>query len=216
MIRAPGLRERKKLQTRHNLEEAALRLFARQGFDATTVEDIAAEVEVSPRTFFRYFASKEAVLLTDDEALRDGLLAALRDRPSDEPILSAIHGAVRIVAARYEEIRNRLFLVYRLMTETPSLESHSLGLQAAWVSALAAEVGRRLGQDPGELAPRLVARAALSCLHSAAEVWFATQGRAHLPDLVDQAFATLSTGLAELPAPRARPGVRPRPSGERR
>lgn len=191
-----GLRERKKLRTRKELEETALALFAERGFDATTVEEVVTRVEVSPRTFFRYFASKEDVLLSEDGERRDQLMAALVARPAGEPVLTAVHRAVLSLAGMYETERDRLFQVYRLMEETPSLRARNLELQGAWAQALTAEVARRLHADPiADLLPRLVSRVALATLHAAVLTWFASGGRSDLPDLVDRAFAHLAGGI---------------------
>ncbi|HZD65615.1 MAG TPA: TetR family transcriptional regulator, partial [Acidimicrobiales bacterium] len=188
----PGLRERKKARTRQQLEEAAFALFAERGFDATTVEDITAAVEVSPRTFFRYFTTKEEVLLAYDRELRDQVVAALEARPADEPVLLAVHRAVMAVAGIYEARKDRLFRTYQLMVESPTLAAHSQQLQTAWVQPVAEEVARRLDQDPAtDLLPRLVARVALSCLQAAADTWFTTDGRVELPELVDRAFTVV-------------------------
>src|SRR5438876_3205893 len=77
-----GLRERKKLKTREALEQAALELFEKQGFDRTTIEEIVEACDVSPRTFFRYFPNKEALLLTDADEKCQLLVAGLLDRPA--------------------------------------------------------------------------------------------------------------------------------------
>src|SRR5689334_5758979 len=85
-----GLRERKKLRTRQALSEAALRLFAEKGFDATTVEEICERAEVSPSTFFRYFESKEAAAFPEEEPRVRIVEEALRARPEDEPFNTTI------------------------------------------------------------------------------------------------------------------------------
>ena len=100
MTAAVGLRERKKARTREALQEAAMDLFTRQGFDGTTVEEIADACEVSPRTFFRYFPTKEDVLFADTEARRERLLAVLADQPAGDPPFVVLHAAMRALGAR--------------------------------------------------------------------------------------------------------------------
>src|SRR5690242_18367032 len=85
-----GRRERKKQRTREALVDSAFRLFAEKGFEATTVEEIADAVDVSSRTFFRYFASKEDVLLTFQDEQFCAMKAAFAARPADEPMISAV------------------------------------------------------------------------------------------------------------------------------
>src|SRR6266511_4728960 len=89
-----GLRERKKLRTRTELSDAAFRLFAERGFDETTIEDIVEQVEVSPRTFFRYFDSKEDVVIGFFDDLGLELWAMLESRPDKEAPFSALRGAL--------------------------------------------------------------------------------------------------------------------------
>jgi AcrR family transcriptional regulator len=90
---APGRRERKKLETREALQEAARRLFAEQGYDATTVKEIADAADVAERTFFRYFASKEDLLLPDLVSLFQAFERAAAARPAGEPPLTAVREA---------------------------------------------------------------------------------------------------------------------------
>jgi AcrR family transcriptional regulator len=89
-VTAPGRREENKQRTRSALEEAAARLFALQGFEATTVRDIAAAAGVGERTFFRYFPSKEDLVLQQVRDLIPGLMDRVRDRPAAEPPLTAL------------------------------------------------------------------------------------------------------------------------------
>src|SRR3954469_6672025 len=95
-----GRRERKKQRTREALVNAAFRLFSEKGFEATTVEEIADAVDVSSRTFFRYFASKEDVVLTFQEEQQAMFLERLRARPATEPVVTALkHAAIEVASA---------------------------------------------------------------------------------------------------------------------
>jgi AcrR family transcriptional regulator len=101
--RPRSLRERKKDASRHAIEEAAWELFAEKGFDATTVSEIADRANVAPRTFFRYFPSKEAVLFPEIDESLAVLAAAFKARPKDEPELISLFEAI---AATAEELSN--------------------------------------------------------------------------------------------------------------
>src|ERR1700722_16558026 len=94
IVAIPGLRERKKARTSQALEDAALELFATKGFDATTIEEIADAVEVSPRTFFRYFTSKEEVLFAKDARKEGELATFLTARPPGESVLEKLRAAL--------------------------------------------------------------------------------------------------------------------------
>ncbi len=122
MIEA-GLRERKKERTRQDLMRSALRLFADRGFDQVTVEELAAECDVSPRTFFRYFASKEDVLFAQGDRSLVRLLDTLRGQPAEVPALEALRQAVRTLAEDYEEDKEAVILRHRIMSATPALRT---------------------------------------------------------------------------------------------
>ena len=205
----PGLRERHRRRTAAQLEEVALRLFVERGFDATTVDDIAAAAEVSRRTFFRYFASKEDVLLADHPRNLAALRAALAARPPSEPILTALRQALMSMSGAYEENRERLLLRARVMRGTPSLQARSLVLQRDWEQAVSEMVAEHLGVDArGDLRPVVVAATMLGAMRAAFGMWLEGGGEAHLPSLVAEALDLLDGGLlqmtAESPKPRKR------------
>jgi AcrR family transcriptional regulator len=213
---AVGLRERHRRRTAAQLEEVALRLFAERGFDAVTVDNIAAEAEVSRRTFFRYFASKEDVLLSDHPRRLAELRAALEARPPGEPVLTALRHALLSMSGGYEEERERLLRRARIMAGTPSLQARSLGHQRAWEQALTDLVAARLGVDPaGDLRPGVVAATTLAAMRVAWAAWLAGGGEAHLPTLVAEALDLLDGGLQQVAGAPVELGRRVAPSSRR-
>jgi AcrR family transcriptional regulator len=201
----PGLRERKKQRTAEQLSQAAVQLFAARGFDETTIEDIAAAAEVSPRTFFRYFASKEDVVLAGLLDAVDVLGEAIESRPADEPVLTAVHRAALSLADFYAASREHLLVLARLIQQAPSVKARDLELRATWEDRVTADVARRLRVDPArDLRPRLVATVALAALHVAVESWITRGGRCELPPLVDEAFALIDAGLDVSPPAKGR------------
>ena len=191
----PSLRERKKLRTQDGLEAAALRLFSERGFDAVTVDDIAAAAEVSPRTFFRHFRSKEDVVFRDNEERLERLKQELSHRPPDESPLTAVRLGILALAEDYEVAKEAMFLRTSVMAETPSLLGRNLHLQQEWEAAIAEAVAERIGvAAAADLRPRLVAACALAALRVASDAWLAGKGKAHLPTLVDAAMQLVAGG----------------------
>lgn len=202
-----GLRERKKQKVAAQLTHAALRLFVARGFEETTVNDIVAEVDVSPRTFFRYFDSKEDVIVAFSEGLNADLCAALAARPADEPPLEALHQAIVERVAAFAGDRKFTLALLRLINETPSIRARHLDKQDRLLRGLAVELARRMRIRPAhDLRPRLIAAVALSALDTALAAWVGSGGRGALVDYVDDAFAALESGLrpASRPAQRRR------------
>ncbi|MBZ3900448.1 MULTISPECIES: TetR/AcrR family transcriptional regulator [Streptomyces] len=123
----PGLRERKKQRTHDALLRAALELFTTQGYDATTVDEIAEAVDVSQRTFFRYFAGKEEAALAITDLPQEHFLAAVRARPAHEAPLEAMRNAVlegweAIGEAIQQVVPVELYLrAYGMVESTPAL-----------------------------------------------------------------------------------------------
>ncbi len=171
-----GLRERKKLRTREALAEAAMRLFARQGYDATTIDDIAADADVSPRTFFRYFGSKEDAVFADHEERARMLEDALRTSTPDEPVQASVRRAVLTLVQQQASGAGGLERV-RLITSVPALVARSLEHQARYEQTLARAVAGRLGSShDGDVRAGIVAGAAFGALRAAMRAWASSDG----------------------------------------
>src|SRR6476646_3817 len=138
-----GLRERKKARTREALQEAATERFSRQGFDGTTVEEIAEACEVSPRTFFRYFPTKEDVLFADADDRLGTLLAVLAERPGPEPPVVALHAAMRALASDYGHDRAELLARSEVVEGSPQLQAYKAEHQHGWEAAMVDALERR-------------------------------------------------------------------------
>ena len=197
----PGLRERRKALTAAELEAAAFRLFGERGFDAVTVDDIAAEADVSRRTFFRYFASKEDVLLADHFVQLARLREAMDARPADEPIVTALRNALLSMSTDFEDRKEMIILRGRLMRDTPSLQARSLVHQRLWEEAMQEMVADRLGVDPvKDLRPGVVSAATLAAMRVAFTNWLTAGCDGDLIALTAEALDLLDGGLQQLHA----------------
>lgn len=190
----PGRRERKKRQTRDELMQHAARLFAERGFDAVTTEDIADAADVSQRTFFRHFPSKEAVLYGHVDELRDTMAAAFAARPADEHVVDAVRAAVRTIAEHYADNHDEAYLQARLAAAFPSVAAHARAVvQAEWEHELTAAIAARMGADPlVDPFPEVLAGAAFAAFRSAIRRWGATGGRADFGELLDESLLVLA------------------------
>jgi AcrR family transcriptional regulator len=200
-VNTPGLRERKKQRTRDALVDAAYELFHRKGYDATTVEEIAEIADVSPRTFFRYFMSKEDVALAPLDQQFTEVLAALAARPAGEPVISALQSAAVGVVQAHEardaspDLKRHQRL-QTLLADTPALMAASLGRSTARLDELAQLLAARMGVDSrADPRPRLVASVALCAVPTAVNSWQDSHRTTPTSDLVRQAFDLLMTGL---------------------
>ncbi|WP_326636589.1 TetR family transcriptional regulator [Streptosporangium sp. NBC_01755] len=155
-----GLRERKKQKTRLALIDAALSLFLEQGYEATTVDQIAAAVDVSPRTFFRYFATKEAVALSLPADGQEIVLAELTARPDDESPFTALSHAARAVVTMLEkgdlDDTARFLRAREVIDGTPALFAGSVRQMMENEQRLIAEIARRQEASPDDLLPHFV------------------------------------------------------------
>jgi AcrR family transcriptional regulator len=159
-----GLRERKKEHTRSAIEDAAFRLFAERGFQATTVADIAEAAEVAPRTFFAYFPSKEDVLFADFDVTFDSFAAWLRDRPPGETTFDALRTWTASQLLDLESGAQRGALRHRLCSQHESIAAHERHLMGRFEAVIAESVAADLGDAPTDLRPRMIAAAAIAAV----------------------------------------------------
>jgi AcrR family transcriptional regulator len=193
---SPGLRERKKQKTRWAIQEHALRLFAEQGYDATTVEQIAAAAEVSPSTFFRYFPTKEDVVLQDD--YDPMLIAAFEAVPPDVPPAAALRQAMRSAFGEIDaDERARVLERTKLSLSVPAVRARTLENMAATINMLAEPVARRLGKEPDDFGVRTLVGSLLGALIVAVFEWVDSDGAKDLGDLTDEALGYLESGFTQ-------------------
>ena len=144
------LQEKKRRLVRQEIEHAAWLLFAARGYEAATVDDVARGAGVSRRTFFRYFSSKEDVVVGTSDALAEDVLAGLAQRPRREPPLVAIHRALRPVLVSRLEDADEARAIIRLLRESRTLRRAMLERHARMEERLAVLIAERTGADPGK------------------------------------------------------------------
>ena len=181
-------RQRKKNATRDRIRACALELFREQGYDATTVEQIAAAAGVSHMTFFRYFPAKEDVAVSDSY---DPLLAGLLEQtPAGSPLIDRVRAALlRGLSQLYDADRDTLLAQNKLIVSTPALRDRLWANQMATQQLILRAVGA--GQRPS-FEDRVTVAACLAAASTAVLTWVEDNGTPDLPDLIEQAFDTLT------------------------
>ncbi|MEV6629331.1 TetR/AcrR family transcriptional regulator [Actinoplanes sp. NPDC051470] len=203
-----GLRDRKKQQTRAALTEAALRLVDERGLDAVTVEDISAAADVSPRTFFNYFATKDEALIgdhtADDAAMRARFLAADPSLSVIEALLLAAEPVVAAIEQDREIWRRRI----RVMTDNPQLVAGMMTRSARSEHDLIVAIASRVGVAPESGWPLLAAFVTGAAVRSALLTWAKTDSPRTFADHVHEAFGALAAGLPDPSKPDPSKDVR--------
>ncbi|HKV88873.1 MAG TPA: TetR family transcriptional regulator [Candidatus Dormibacteraeota bacterium] len=190
---ASGLRERKKLKTKSAIQREAIRLFLEQGYEDTTVEQIADAAEISPSTFFNYFSSKEDVVYQDE--LDPLILAAFNAEPRDEHPIAAMRHAMDGVFRKLTPEQDRIMRQrIALMSSTPSLRAAMLARFADMVDEIAGLVATRAGGSAKDFAVRNMAGALLGVMMSTL-ITMAEDPGADLLAAADEAMAHLEAGL---------------------
>lgn len=189
----PSLRERTSRAVRAEITDAAMVLFVERGFEATTIEAIAAAAGISRRSFFRYFDTKEDVVLGDLTTLGETLKAALEARPVEEPAWAALRGAFQALRDPHRSPEAEL-AVATVYHDAPSLRARHLEKHLRWQELLTPDIERRLGPDPAaasDVRARAVIAAALACLDTAVDAWRASGGTQDVEQLFDRAVAAV-------------------------
>ncbi|MFJ9850535.1 TetR family transcriptional regulator [Streptomyces sp. NPDC101150] len=198
MISRPegSLAQRKRQLVANELTEAALQLLARNGFDAVTIDEIVTAAGVSKRTFFRYFASKEDVVVQFLADMGTGIHAELAARPVEERPSVSLRHAVRVPLDACAGHSGRALRVVQLILRTPALHARFLERQAQWRDELTAELARRQGLDPDtDLYPRLAAGMALTAFDAVLQRWSGSDAAEDPAVLIDRAFAVIAPAL---------------------
>ena len=186
----PGLRERKKQKTRWAIQEHALRLFAEQGYDATTVEQIAEAAEVSPSTFFRYFKTKEEVV--SEDRYDDLVIAGIENAPPGLGPLATLRHALKtslvdLKPGEDEQILQRM----RLVLSVPLLRARMMTNLLAAADVFALPLARRMNLAPDDPALRAFVTGAMAAAGFGVFGWFDSDGRDDLAASIDRALAAL-------------------------
>ena len=189
------VRARARRALRAEITSQALGLFSERGFDAVTADELAEAVGVSRRTLFRLFETKEDIVVAAFENLGDLALAALRERPADDPPWEALRCALGAAAAKLEERPATFFEVHGVIAQTPALRRRLLEQRDGWRAAFAEELAARSAGVRKELACELLATAAVGAFDVATETWAGVGGRRRLSSLLDDSFELLGSGL---------------------
>jgi AcrR family transcriptional regulator len=188
------LRERTREAVRTEVRREALALFLQKGFEATTAEDIAAAVGISPRSFFRYFASKEDVLISDSIAFGHRVVDALAARPASEAIWASLRAALTPLVDGVMEQHPRGLNMMQVIMTTASLRAHHFEKHLTWEQLLIPIVEKRIG-GPGKsraLRAQTLTHVALACLDVALAEWVAQGGEPDLGALLDIVFRNVA------------------------
>jgi AcrR family transcriptional regulator len=193
-----SLRELKKRRTRAHISQVAMELFAERGVQAVTVSEICARAEVAPRTFFRYFPSKEDVVFPNERARR----AVARDAIADERPGESLGGAARraiqsLLEYDLQEDRDTARRRAQLLATEPALARHRAALTNEWTDELTDVVARRLGDTKqARIDARLAVGALIGTLNAAGDLWFGSQLRGDPHRLMNRAMDLVEHGLA--------------------
>ena len=194
--RSPDRRERKRTRTRLMIQKEAFRLFGEKGYTETTVEEIADAAAISPSTFFRYFPSKEDVVLWDEyDALS---LDLLEERPAGEPVVETMRLVIReSLAGLYRRDPEQLLARVRLDFTVPELRARIFDGQNHGIEQLVPILRRKKGAVD-ELHVRVAASALLGAVMVALDRWQRADGATDLLALVDEATDALADCTREL------------------
>jgi AcrR family transcriptional regulator len=187
-----GLRERKKQRTRAAIQREATRLFLEQGYDATTIEQIAAAVDISPSTFFNYFPAKEDVVFWDRyDPILESLISS---GPPGETLGEAVFRALTQLSGALDSERELLLVRIRLVLEVPELKARAWSELERSRDFLTRIFAARTGRDPQDFELRLVAMLILVASFEAILDWVRGGGKNNLMELVSKALEIVGAG----------------------
>lgn len=196
---AEGLRERKRRQTRERIAQAAMTLFLKQGFESTTVDQIAEAADVSKRGFFDYFPTKEDVVAAWQDEFAQMLLAEVAARPAREPLAKVVEEA--LVSTILAAINPQTLAIGKLIHNTPALSARDHLKYAKLEQKLAEALAERPKGKFDPLRVRLLAMSVIGALRIAGQTWnldqLASKSPAHVRKLAKSLWSTLGELGAE-------------------
>jgi AcrR family transcriptional regulator len=193
-----ALSERRRRLLRDELGHVAIRLFVEHGFDNVTVDDIAAAAGSSPRTFFRYFATKDEVVLDYERRLQARLLVALRSRPPNEGPVEALRQAYVETSHVEPAERGRVLQLGRVLENAPALRARVAGERIAEDIALAEHLAERLGAQPDDARVRVMVASMGAVAETEFRTWVRGGGKGDPAKRISEALALLEGGLGQL------------------
>jgi AcrR family transcriptional regulator len=205
----PGnqLRERRRLRMAATIERTALELFAERGFSDVTVNDIAAAVDISRRTFFRYFASKESVLFGDPQREEDRLVGLLARRPEPDAV-DALHAALVETALEQESDVTITKLRLRVLESAPEITAAAFAQRITFQRRLTPLVAQLMGVDETlDMRPDLIVSVSMSSMYVGMWHWLTNGATEPLHELVQRALALAAEGLTAIAQSRPRARV---------
>lgn len=179
---------------RAEIGATAMRLFLERGYDTTTMEEIAHEAGISRRSLFRYFGTKEDIVLGNHAEQGRVVKAALEARPADEPPWEALRAAFKALIDALAYSPDDFLRITKMLHESPSLRARHLEKQHQWLELLVPNIASRLSATPDpvtELRARAIVASALACSEAATETWVRSNGEVDMEQAFDQAVAAV-------------------------
>lgn len=195
---AGGLRERHKRSTRQALVDTALRLFTERGYAHVTVEDICAAVDVSPRTFFRYFPAKEHVLAEPIARVLAAIRESLVAQPRHGSVWQALRTSLMSGVAEIEDSRIEFLRCAQVIRDRPSALASSARALMEWEEVVRDEVRQRLGADPATMWAQLLLGTTMLALRAALDRWTDGAGTEPVRTVVETALDAVEPGARAL------------------
>lgn len=188
---AEGLRERKRRETARRIQNAGMRLFIERGYDATTLDDIAAAADISRRTFFHYFKSKDDILLSTQSTRAEELAAALREAPLGQRPLDTVRNALLRVAERYPA--KEMVALHRLMRSNQAVQARKQATYVEQENVMVAVLRERWPAPERATALKLVAMMAIGAMRLTLETFNDEDGKRPLDELMREVFDALDS-----------------------
>jgi AcrR family transcriptional regulator len=194
-VRKAGLRERKKILAREAIEDAALRLFRERGYEDTSIEDIAEAVIMSPRTFFRYFASKEDVVFASWQDIVDTVVVFLSQHPQDESLYDILSAVLNHLSTIFQARRERSLIMYQVVMATPALIPPYLYLLTSLEQIIHTIITQRWSIQQDDLYIMLTIATAITTFRVTLQSWLQDGAQGDLSASVHENMERLRDGL---------------------